>query len=385
MKKIIYASIGLLLCCDITLMFAAQVQNQNSSEQLLQQLRQLQQNQVKPQPAAPASVATAPVEQSQPANSFNSSVTTTTTTVAQPPLLPPGTSAVTRPPSREQMAAKAGVTTEPANVASAAKMPEASNQQIVDEAAFQAMARTALPMSPEQITRFRQLYNATQFAESSSPGTPPRPTATSQLVNLAPGSTPPVIRLAQGFVTSLVFLDATGAPWPIAAYDLGNPNAFNIQWDKTSNTLMVQATQLYKYGNLAVRLRDLNTPVMITLIPGQQAVDYRVDMRIQGLGPDAKPMLPGPGLPATANPVLLSVLDGVPPPDSTELNIEGGAAQAWLQGNKIFIRTRLTILSPSWLATMASADGMRVYEMQRTPLLLVSQNGKVMQLKIEGL
>jgi intracellular multiplication protein IcmK len=147
--------------------------------------------------------------------------------------------------------------------------------------------------------------------------------------------------------------------------------------------MMVQSTALYTYGNLAVKLRNLNTPVMLTLIPGQKAVDYRVDLRIQGLGPDAKPLTMS-ALPASTSSDLLNVLDGVPPSNSQSLTVEGGDCQAWLSGSTMYVRTRLNILSPGWVATLSSADGMHAYEMQPTPMLLVSQNGEVLQLKVEG-
>lgn len=251
--------------------------------------------------------------------------------------------------------------------------------------AFDNISDQMFPLTPEQIVRIKQMYHTAEFAQESPVGTPPKPTATSQFVNLSPGSTPPVIRLSQGFVSSLVFLDSTGAPWPISAYDLGDPAAFNIQWDKTSNTLMIQASKLYTYGNLAVRLQGLNTPVMLTLIPGQKAVDYRVDLRIQGYGPHAKSMPMEEGVPPAANDLLLNVLDGVPPAGSSRLTINGGDARAWLLNEKMYVRTNLTILSPGWIGSMTSADGMHAYEMQKSPVLLVSWHGKVMQLKVEGL
>ncbi len=260
-----------------------------------------------------------------------------------------------------------------------------SDKQVVNELAFESVKEQLFPLTPEEILRVKQMYHTTQAAESSSVGTPPKPTATSQFVNLSPGSTPPVIRLSQGFVSSLVFLDSTGAPWPISAYDLGDPAAFNIQWDKTSNTLMIQASKLYTYGNLAVRLRGLNTPVMLTLIPGQKAVDYRVDLRVQGFGPNAKSMPLEEGIPPTASDILLHVLDGVPPQGSTRLTVSGGDARAWLLNEKMFVRTNLTILSPGWIESMTSADGTHAYQMQKSPVLLVSWHGKVMQLKVEGL
>ena len=256
---------------------------------------------------------------------------------------------------------------------------------VIDNKSFKEMTKSVYPLNPEQITRLKQIYQTNEYAQAATAGTPPKPTATSQFVNLSPGSTPPVIRLSQGFVSSLVFLDSTGAPWPIAAYDLGDPSAFNIQWDKTSNTLMIQAMKLYNYGNLAVRLKGLNTPVMLTLIPGQKAVDYRVDLRVQGYGPNAKSMPMEEGIPQAASDLLLHVLEGVPPPGSQRLVINGGDARAWLSNEKMYVRTNLTILSPGWLASMTSADGTHAYEMQKSPVLLVSWHGKVMQLKVEGL
>lgn len=260
-----------------------------------------------------------------------------------------------------------------------------SDQDLIDERSFEGVTRQLFPLSSEQILRLRQLYNTSEFALATTAGTPPKPTATSQFVNLSPGSTPPVIRLSQGFVSSLVFLDSTGAPWPISAYDLGDPTSFGIQWDKTGNTLMIQAIKLYNYGNLAVRLRDLNTPVMLTLIPGQKAVDYRVDLRIEGFGPNAIRTQTEVRLPPNASDLLLHVLDGVPPAGSQRLTVSGGDARAWLLNEKMYVRTNLTILSPAWLGSMTSADGMHAYEMQKSPVLLVSWHGKVMQLKIEGL
>jgi len=264
-------------------------------------------------------------------------------------------------------------------------LPLESDESTVDQLAFDAMSKQLFPLSPEQTIRLKQMYHTSEYARASSAGTPPKPVATSQFVNLSPGSTPPAIRLAQGFVSSLVFLDSTGAPWPINAYDLGDPAAFNIQWDKSSNTLMIQSNKLYTYGNLAVRLRGLNTPVMLTLIPGQKAVDYRVDLRVQGHGPNAKTMVIEDGIPAAANNILLHILDGVPQHGSKHLTVSGGDARAWLLNEKMYIRTNLTVLSPGWLASMTSADGMHAYEMQKSPVILVSWHGKVMQLKVEGL
>ncbi|MFI4962699.1 MAG: DotH/IcmK family type IV secretion protein [Legionellales bacterium] len=332
---------------------ASAASQQDNSQQALQQLRLLQQRlSQQPSDAAPANTASnTPKAHSAPQNN---------------------------PPAIAAMEAQIGNP-------GAAQPISPSETEIIDNKAFKDMTRNIYPLTPEQIIRLKQEYHKTEYAQASTAGTPPKPTATSQFVNLSPGSTPPVIRLSQGFVSSLVFLDSTGAPWPISAYDLGDPTAFNIQWDKTSNTLMIQAMKLYNYGNLAVRLKGLNTPVMLTLIPGQKAVDYRVDLRVQGYGPNPKRMPMEEGIPPSASNLLLHVLDGVPPHGSQRLVVSGGDARAWLAHEKMYVRTNLTILSPGWLASMTSADGMHAYEMQKSPVLLVSWHGKVMQLKVEGL
>ncbi len=259
------------------------------------------------------------------------------------------------------------------------------DDSMIENLAYEQAEKQIFPMKEKEIVKMHDKYKKIELAKTTDPTSPPKPVATSQFVNLSPGSTPPVIRLAQGFVSSLVFLDSTGAPWPISAYDLGDPSSFNIVWDKTSNTLMIQASKLYNYGNLAVRLEGLNTPVMLTLIPGQKEVDYRVDMRVQGYGPNAQIASVGDNLPPHANRVLLHILDGVPPNGSNRLTVSGGDARAWLLKNKMYLRTNLTILSPAWLSSMTSADGMHAYEMQKSPVILVSWHGKVMQLKVEGL
>lgn len=333
--------------------------NSNTTQQQLQLLQQLQQR----APVPGSATNSAPVN-NPPQNSN---------------LPTPGSAAAPQPPLTANMQQSSPPPVAPGTGQDIIQ----ANTQDINQSAFRGMGKQLLPLSPSQIHRLKQMYEETQYAAAAPANIPPRPTATSRYVSLAPGATPPVIRLASGFITSLVFLDSSGSPWPIDGYDLGNPSAYNVQWNRKDNTLMIQALTLYTYGNLAVRLRGAPAPVMLTLMPGQQAVDYRVDLRVQGLGPNAN-MPAAEGLPAQANSELLGVLDGIPPAGSKLLSLTGGEGQVWLKGDKMYVRTHLTVLSPGWLATMASADGTRAYEMTKSPLILASSNGKITQLKIEG-
>lgn len=264
------------------------------------------------------------------------------------------------------------------------EVPRRKPLTLRDEA-FKQLLDKISPLSPEQIIEMRRQQDKTQQAVATTPNAPPRPVSSTLTIDLSPGVTPPVIRLSAGFVTSMVFVDSTGQPWPIADYSLGNPKNFNIQWDRKTNTLFVQSTTAYSSGNLAIRLATLDTPVMLSLVSGQREVDYRVDLQVLGRGPNALAPVVGDGIPSV-NPTLLSILDGVPPPGSLELEVSCGLGRAWLLPDKrLIFRTQLVVLSPAWTATVSSADGTHVYEMAPTPLILASQDGKPIKIELKGL
>jgi len=251
-------------------------------------------------------------------------------------------------------------------------------------AVFNNLLQQNMPLSPRQVVELRQQIDVAQRAAAITPVIPPKPVSSTLMINLAPGTTPPAIRLAQGYVTSLVFVDSTGAPWPVAMFDIGNPKTINMQWDGKSNILLMQAVSPYMTGDIVVRLVGLPTPITLELVSGQRVVDYRVDIHVPGIGPNTKDLPVGTGLPNSANQLLLNVLDGIAPAGSKALVVRGGDCQAWLLGDKIYARTRLTVLSPGWIGKMVSPDGMQAYELPKTSSILVSRYGEPIELKVEG-
>jgi intracellular multiplication protein IcmK len=125
-------------------------------------------------------------------------------------------------------------------------------------------------------------------------------------------------------------------------------------------------------------------PITLVLVSGQREVDYRTDLHVSGIGPNTKELPTGTRLPDNANQLLLGVLDGIAPPGSKQLLIKGGNCEGWLMGDKMYLRTRQTVLSPGWVGKMTSPDGMNAYEIQRTSSILVSQYGEPVELKVEG-
>lgn len=268
--------------------------------------------------------------------------------------------------------------------APAATEGSAAGGSDIANAAFSDLLGKTMPLTPAQIHDFKKAVDTTQRAVATPANAPPKPMSSTLLVSLAPGEQPPAIKMSQGFITSLVFVDASGAAWPIQAYDLGNSQAFNVQWDNTTNVMMIQPLQAYTYANLAVRLKGLGPPVMLTLIPGQSVVDYRVDVTVMGQGPNSSGMDSRVGLPKDASAALLGVLDGIPPEGSKALTVLDGSGEAWVSGGVMYYRSRYTVLSPAWLDSMQSPDGMHAYQLPVTPLLLISKLGKPVEVGIQG-
>ena len=251
--------------------------------------------------------------------------------------------------------------------------------------AFDAMLQRNMPMTPQQVVELHQRIDLAQRASAITPNIPPKSVSSTLMINLAPGVSPPAVRLSQGYVSALVFVDSTGTPWPISAFDIGNPKAVNMQWDGKSNILLIQSVSPYASGDIVIRLVGLPTPITLELVSGQRVVDYRVDIHIPGMGPNTKDMPVGTDLPNSASQLLLGVLDGVAPPGSRQLNVMGASnTEVWLLGEKLYLRTRLTLLSPGWVGKMVSPDGMIAYELPKTSSVLVSRYGEPVQLKIEG-
>ena len=265
---------------------------------------------------------------------------------------------------------------------SAPKSSTPPSQDSID--AFNAMTQQNIPLTPQQVVKLRQLIDQSQRAAAIPATVPPKPVSSTLIMNLAPGTTPPAIRLAEGYVTSLVFVDSAGAPWPISSYDVGNPKAATIQWDQKSNILLIQATSPYGDSDLIIRLAGLPTPLTLELVAGQRVVDYRTDIHVPGIGPNTKDLPIGTALPGSSNQLLINVLDGIAPPGSKPLSVLGGDCLAWLLGDRMYLRSRLTVLSPGWTGRMVSPDGMIAYEIPKSSTILVSQYGQPLELKIEG-
>jgi intracellular multiplication protein IcmK len=240
-----------------------------------------------------------------------------------------------------------------------------------------------MPLSSEQIREFMHKLEQTQnSAQMPYEGTPKGQTRIAT-ISLDPGIDPPQINLASGYVTTISMVDATGEPWPIL--DVGVGGNFEVS-PTQAGTHVVRVMPLTRVGtgDLSVLLKDLPTPVIFRLASGGPTVDMRYDARIGKSGPGAKPQIISRPRLEAGDETLTNILQNAPPANAKRMKIGGldARTKAWLVGEKVYVRTPLSLLSPAWNASVASADGLTVYEIGDAPVLLMSDNGAMVRAQI---
>lgn len=265
------------------------------------------------------------------------------------------------------------------------KTPEALEKE-VREKAFKAAIDGLLPMRPEEIRKLLEYYDRTQESVEVPIYPAPKPEIAVETLSLDPGTKPSVIKLAFGHVTTFNTLDITGAPWPIEDMSwAGNFDVMETEAGPGANIVRITPQTEFATGNMSMRLVGLRTPVIIMMETNREKVHYRFDAVIPEFGPMANsPIIDtNTGLSA-GNLDMAKILEGVPPPAAQRLAVTGidGRTSAYKMNGMTYLRTPATLLSPGWGQSVSSADGMRVYEMSDTPVVLVSEKGKMVRVKL---
>jgi len=268
---------------------------------------------------------------------------------------------------------------------------ERTRKELEEEArqkAYELAIQSLLPLRPEEIRGLLEKFDRTE--ESVKTPVYPAPVAKMVVENISldPGATPSVINLSYGHVTTLSVLDITGATWPIE--DISWAGEFDITETSAgegSHIVRISPRSEYSFGNMSMRLLGLNTPVIISMQTNRDLVHYRFDAIIPERGPNAETPLMTNIATATAqagNEELSNILQGIIPPGAKRLNVGGTdrRTSAYSLENLTYVRTPLTLLSPSWSNSVASADGMRVYTIRNSPMLLLSDAGKVVRVRL---
>lgn len=264
----------------------------------------------------------------------------------------------------------------------AAVAAKAKDDAMLRKEAFKTMTNQAMPLKPSEIRRILEMYDETKQAVETPIYPTPEPESAFQKISLDPGAKPLVVKTAMGNVTTVSLVDITGQPWPIQ--DLTWAGDFQIeQPEKGSHMLRITPTSEFAVGNISMRLLGLNPPVILSLRAERKSVHVRLDVQVPEIGP--KGVVPPMETPVTTkagDDALTAVLMGVVKgKDTIRLQVDGidGRTTAYKSGDMMYIRTPYTMLSPAWLKSMQSADGTKVYSMNFTPVVLLSDKGKMVR------
>lgn len=252
--------------------------------------------------------------------------------------------------------------------------------------AFDQALDGVMPLSTEQIGILKDKFRDTREASETRIGGTPTPKVTVETISLDPGAVPPKLKLSPGHVTSLNMIDITGQPWPVQDVSWGG-NFEVLSPGDGGHLIRISPMAATEVGNLSIQLVGLNTPITMQLETDLDDVVYRFDARIPEYGPNSKAPLVDPGITTTAgDKILLRILDAVPPAGTKKFDVSGvdGRTSVFELNDALYIRTPHTLLSPGWSASVSSADGMNVFAIPPTPVVLLSDNGRVVRATIGG-
>ncbi|MFZ9034975.1 MAG: DotH/IcmK family type IV secretion protein [Francisellaceae bacterium] len=258
-----------------------------------------------------------------------------------------------------------------------------ANTSAQQSAAFNSIMAEKFPLSNSQIHDYKTRLNEQQKAIAEPPGQAPAQSSSSIIpVDFKPGGVEPVIRIGEGMISSIVMTDKTGKIWPITSYSLGDKQDFDVSWNQKSAVLMIQGLKPYGQANIAIMLKGLNVPVMLSLVLGQKQWDYLDYIRVNSYQTADEQQNP---VDKASSDVLISLLNGIPPKGAQSLNTTSNVAELWSYAGKYLLLTPATLISPQWQAKESSTAPtiINAYEFTSTPSFLLSVNGVIQQVNIK--
>lgn len=248
----------------------------------------------------------------------------------------------------------------------------------------------SLPMNPAEITRLlREIYERQTAGQQNVTGhAPAKPVTSVETLDLSPGSTPPIIRVAIGQGAVVSFSDAAGRPWPIMD---------NLNFNERAYTAKLIGPHLYSItlktrepANLTVVLKDLARPIVITALPATDETDYLKEFTVPrflaGEPPPTVAASSRDGGLSFNSPELINYLYRTPPRGAKQLTVAGlPGVMVWqTPGNKMVVRTAGQVVIPAFTRRHASTEGVAVFEVPLSPVVSITEGGILHRVSISG-
>lgn len=243
-------------------------------------------------------------------------------------------------------------------------------------------------LSPDEIVELKKMMMKSNQAAAEPVGNPAKPWVGMIPIDLSPGATPPIVRLSPSQGASLVFVDINGDPYPILQATNFAPKLCDVKLPIDGGSILtIEPKSQFGIGNISIIMKDLTTPIVLTVLGGQSYADYRLDLRIpRSLSPSRYSAAEEQVLDADFQEIISGVVANS---SLTELKTSQKSTRAWLKTQQkkktLFLRTDGILLSPAPIEgrRAIASDKTRSYEIPVTPVIAISRNGEVHNISVE--
>lgn len=204
------------------------------------------------------------------------------------------------------------------------------------------------------------------------------------------------VYLSPNYVTTIMFMDKNGSPWPIENYTMALGK--NISNNDLNNSSLVFAPKDIKFGrgNLVVLLKGSKNPIIMTVEVSPEKVDYKAEIIVNDYGPNSRPVVySNPNakqdfsfMASFVKEDMYTMLEGISPSDAyvkrrTSLPED---VEVWVKDKVMFIRTKDILISPNVIPfeynKMQSVDNTYLYTTPYMNVVVLSRHGQITQVKI---
>lgn len=265
---------------------------------------------------------------------------------------------------------------------------EARLRRALDKTAgYEQVMDEAFPLDPDQIRSFLKKTNEAQ--EASRIPAPNSGKIKSKRVSLDPGAGISVLYLYPNYVSTIRVLDASGAPWPIVSYMVGNQKYFQIQKpeseDEPGNLIMVSPLTTAGNTNLTLILQSPTSGKQVAPLSLQLRVsanyasknDVITELRLDRRGP----LAPAPGIMAGprffSDELMIAVLDGTPPRAAIPVKSSDKSVEVWAYQGHYYVRSPEKLVWPAFSKAVNSGSDMYAYELPPVSRILLTGNKSI--------
>ena len=238
------------------------------------------------------------------------------------------------------------------------------------------------PLKPQYIARVRDKVESQEAAAQIKPGAGNdlgKPQIFQVSTNPVSEFTHPVVNIGLNMITSLVITDQRGKIWPVDAFTIGNNTDFKVTWpNNKGGVLLIQGLKPYKETNIALMLRGVDVPVMVTLLTGQKKWSDINYLRVFNNASTDDNTEAAENIPQ----YLVDLLANIAPDDAKPLAISGASSSTkiWSYHGNYIMRTPDTLLSPQWRFHTENDGGAKkvnVYEIPPASHVLLNNTGGI--------